>query len=276
MSPPDREVHRAMQAKLDITERAVNLRRAKAQSLVAMPSDVALYVIAQRSGVPITRWVKDGAVLAQVADFDARLAAKESPGQETPRRSGGSRPSSSTGNGSARGGDFVLDKIRVPAGVLSDRHRRDAEQMATKVYPLLYAFENSAREFIDGHLAAVYGVDWWDDPKLVSKPVRDGVEISRMAEHENRTHSARNARPIYYTTFGDLVLIVQSEKGVKVFKRPLFPRPTWFPELVKASEHSRNIVAHMNPLRKQDLNRLELNFTDWLAQIKGHMPPAIP
>jgi hypothetical protein len=106
--------------------------------------------------------------------------------------------------------------------------------------------------------------------------VRDGVEISRKAERENRTHSARNARPIYYTTFGDLVLIVQSEKGNKVFKRPLFPRTTWFPELVKASEHSRNIVAHMNPLRKQDLNRLWLNFKDWLAQIKDHMPPAIP
>jgi len=49
--------------------------------------------------------------------------------------------------------------------------------MAIKVYPLLYAFENSAREFIDGHLTAVYGPDWWDDPKLVHgdprKTVRD-------------------------------------------------------------------------------------------------------
>jgi hypothetical protein len=275
MPQPEREVHSALQAKLGITDRAVNLRRAKAQSLVAMPSDVALYVIAQRAGVPITRWVKDGAVLAQVADFDARLAAKEAPRQESLRGIGAQRQASSIRNGRTRGGDFVLDKICVPAGVLSDRHRRDAEQMATKVYPLLYAFENSAREFIDGHLTAVYGPDW-DDPKLVSKPVRDGVEISRKAERENRTHSARNARPIYYTTFGDLVLIVQSEKGNKVFKRPLFPRTTWFPELVKASEHSRNIVAHMNPLRKQDLNRLELNFKDWLAQIKDHMPPAIP
>ena len=32
----------------------------------------------------------------------------------------------------------------------------------------------------------------------------------------------------------------------------------------------------MNPLRKQDLDRLEINFKDWLAQIKGHMPPSIP
>ena len=36
MPQPEREIHRAMQAKLGITERAVNLRRANAQSLVAM------------------------------------------------------------------------------------------------------------------------------------------------------------------------------------------------------------------------------------------------
>ena len=106
--------------------------------------------------------------------------------------------------------------------------------------------------------------------------VRRTVERNRRADAENRTHSARNARPIYYTTFGELVAIVQSEKGAKVFKRPLFPRPTWFPELVKASEHTRNIVAHMNPLKAQDLRRLEVNFQDWLNQIKGHLPPGIP
>ena len=148
--------------------------------------------------------------------------------------------------------------------------------MATKVYPLLYAFENSVREFIDGHLTDAYGDKWYDDPKIVSTDVRRTVERNRKADAQNRTHSARNARPIYYTTFGELVLIVQSEKGAKVFKRPLFPRPTWFPELVKASEHTRNIVAHMNPIKPQDLRRLEVDFQDWLNQIKGHLPHAIP
>src|SRR4051812_813966 len=127
MSQPDREVHRAMQAKLGITERAVNLRRAKAQSLVAMPSDIALYVIAQRSGIPINRWVKDGAALAQVADFDARLTAKEAPPRENPSSAARRQPTKNGRYGGTRSGDFVLDKIRVPEGVLSDRHRRDAE-----------------------------------------------------------------------------------------------------------------------------------------------------
>jgi hypothetical protein len=271
---PYSEVHGALQKHLGITRRGVNLRREKIQTTLGMPDDIALYIAAQRAGLRIHRWVKDADVLEQVASFDARLTAKEggtsqvttTPAAKAKRNGGAERKSAA----------FALDKIKVPSGVLSEKRQREAVEMATKVYPLLYAFENSVREFIDGHLTATYGPEWWDEPKLVSTDVRRTVEISRKAEAENRTHSARNARPIYYTTFGDLVAIVLSEKGAKVFKRPLFPRPTWFPELVKASEHTRNIVAHMNPLERQDLQRLEVDFRDWTNQIAGHLPPTVP
>jgi hypothetical protein len=197
--------------------------------------------------------------------------ASSGPGSRQPEKS---KPPKQTSASPASGG-FALNKIRVPAGVLSDQHRREAERMAIEVYPLLYAFENSAREFIDGHLTVVYGKDWWDDPKLVSTDTRRTVDISRRAENENRTHSVQNARPIYYTTFGDLVSIVESENGRKVFKKPLFPRPSWFTELIKSSEHTRNIVAHMNPLKQRDIRRLEMAFQDWLNQIEGHLPPTV-
>lgn len=273
----DGEIHRAIQEKLGIGRRAVNLRRAKAQRLVGMPDDVALLVIAQRAGVPIHKWIKDADVLTQVATFDEKLAAKEaSAGALAPATAGRPAAKPARNVSAPRSAGFALDKIKVPEGVLSDKHRRDAEQMAIKVYPLLYAFENSAREFIDGHLTTVYGKDWWDDTKLVSTDTRRTVEISRKAENENRTHSARNARPIYYTTFGDLVSIVESEQGRKVFKKPLFPRPSWFTELIKSSEHTRNIVAHMNPLKQQDIHRLEIDFKDWANQVKDHLPQSIP
>lgn len=272
MAQPEREVHRATQKHLGITERAVNLRRAKARRAVGMPDDIALYVVAQQAGVPIHKWVKDATTLAQVATFEGKLAAKQQSGPARPNAVS-ARPA--TPKTRQRSPEFGLDGIKVPADVLSDRHFRDAEQMAKKVYPLLYAFENSAREFIDGHLAKSYGSEWWDDRKLVGTDVRRTVEISRKAAAENRTHSSRHDRPIYYTTFGDLVSIVESENGRKVFKKPLFPRASWFTELVKASEHTRNIVAHMNPLKQHDITRLRVNFQDWLNQIKGHLPPRV-
>lgn len=273
---PYRDVHKAMQEKLGIGHRAVNMRREKIQETLGMPDDIALFIAAQRAGVRIHKWVKDGDVLEQVASFDARLTAKEGVAPPAPAPAPPVAKAKRNGSSERKSAAFALERINVPSGVLSDKRRREAEEMATKVYPVLYAFENSAREFIDGHLTATYGPDWWNEPKLVSTEVRKTVEISRRAEAENRTHSARNARPIYYTTFGDLVLIVQSENGAKVFKRPLFPRTTWFPELVKASEHTRNIVAHMNPLKPQDLRRLEVDFQDWTSQIAGHLPPTIP
>lgn len=272
MAQTNRDVLAALRAKLGgVTSEAVRQRRARLQKVVAMPNDIATYVVAQREGVPIHRFL-DADVLATVASFDEKLAAKEN--GAAPRAQAAPRAARRAARPATV--ELRLDNVHVPAGVLSAKHTREAEQMAKTVYPLLYVFENSVREFIDGHLTAAYGKDWWDDPKIVHKEPRDSVEKARNAEAANRTHAARNAHPIYYTTFGDLVSIVQSQKGVKVFKRPLFPRPTWFPELVKASEHSRNTVAHMNPLQPRDIRRLEVDFEDWLNQIADHLPPAVP
>lgn len=256
--------------KLQVGRRRLNQLAAQRAAELPASHEEAISTIAYENGLTLSKYL----TREEVAEVRA-LVAQSRPPAPTPAPPA---PAARAKNGASttRSGEIALDKIKIPAGVLSDRHHRDAQQMATMVYPLLYAFENSAREFIDGHLSAAYGLNWWDEPKLVSKPVSDGVEISRQAERENRTHSARKARPIYYTSFGDLVLIVQSEKGAKVFKRPLFPRPTWFPELVKSSEHTRNIVAHMNPLKQQDINRLEIDFADWLSQIKGHLPAQVP
>jgi Swt1-like HEPN len=231
-----------------------------------MPTDIATYVIAHRVGVPINRFL-DADTLEKVADFDARVSAKES-GIPAPIRAA---PTSNGSRGRAR---EVTLFPGIPTARLSAKHMGDAERMA-RVYPLLYVFENSAREFIDGHLTDRYSKEWWDDAKLVPTDVRRTVEISRRAEAENRTHTSRRARPIYYTTFGDLVRIVESEHGVKVFKPPLFPRRSWFPELVRSSEHTRNIVAHMNPLQPADVRRLEMALQDWLKQTAGHEPPPI-
>ena len=96
--------------------------------------------------------------------------------------------------------------------------------MAIDVYPLLYAFENSVREFIDGHLIAAYGANWYDDPKIVSTDVRRTVERNRKADTENRTHSARNARPIYYTTFGGADPDRAEQEGKPGLQAPSVPK----------------------------------------------------
>jgi hypothetical protein len=67
----------ALRKKLgNVSIQAISQRRAKIQALVPMPADIATYVIASREGVPLHRHL-DRTTLEQVADFDARLRARE-------------------------------------------------------------------------------------------------------------------------------------------------------------------------------------------------------
>jgi hypothetical protein len=42
------------------------------------------------------------------------------------------------------------------------------------------------------------------------------------------------------------------------------------PEKIEASG---NVVARMNALRQRDIQRIKINFEDWLDQIRDHAPP---
>jgi hypothetical protein len=267
------ELRQHLKAKLGIGDRQLQRLIARRAKELPSTSEEALWSLAHEHDLLLQNYLTP----EQIARVRGLRSGGSSPQRSSPapaRALPRSRPAASHPRPTSA--EIALGKIKIPGGLLSERHRKDAERMAIDVYPLLYAFENSVREFIDGHLIAAYGANWYDDPKIVSTDVRRTVERNRKADTENRTHSARNARPIYYTTFGELILIVQSKKGSQVFRRPLFPRVTWFPELVKASEHTRNIVAHMNPIQPQDLKRLQVDFEDWLNQTKGHVPPTVP
>ena len=235
-----------------------------------MPNDIATYVIADREGVRLHAEL-DAATLEKVASFQERLRARE---QETTSATGNSKTPTrrTTGHGPIK--VLQLGQIKIPANALSQQHVADATRMAD-VYPLLYVFENSMREFVDGHLTAVYGGDWPEDPKIVNTTVKGRVERNRNAETRHRYHSRRTARFVHYTDLGDLPLIVHSENGWKVFK-PLFPSDKWLHARVEVIEASRNVVAHMNPLQKRDIDRIRLNFEDWLDQIKDHLPDTGP
>src|SRR5438876_973029 len=81
--------------------------------------------------VPIHKWVKDATTLAQVAIFEEKLSAKQ---QSSPATQHTVTPRATTIKARRRSPEFGLDGVNVPAGVLSDRHYRDAEQMAKHVY----------------------------------------------------------------------------------------------------------------------------------------------
>lgn len=250
-----------------VSHQAVSQRRARLQDLVQMPSDIATYIVASREGVRLHRHL-DADVLERMAAFEARIREKE---EGAPQAASTPKPQARTAPVQK---ELRAGTVKVPSHALSPKHMEDARRMA-EVYAVLYAFENSMREFIDGHLTAAYGDNWWNDPKIVTADMRKIVERNRSAEKRHRYHSARNARAIYSTDIGHLPLLVQSENGWKLFKG-IFPSDKWLGARVEVVETSRNVVAHMNPLQKRDITRINLNFEDWLDQIKGHAPPRVP
>jgi hypothetical protein len=232
-----------------------------------MPTDIATYIVAQRVGLRLDKYL-DRETIESVNGFLRHLEEKESRGSSPAAPASRVRQPKVSGSAVKQ---ITFERLKVPPGSLSTKHVTDAEKMAGTSYPVLYVFENSVREFIDGHLTAAYGKDWFNDDKLVSKGVRQTVDRNRHAEATARYHSQRNARSVYYTNLDHLSSIVRSERGWKVFKS-LFPRDTWFPELVSRFEVSRNVVAHMNPLNKTDIRRLEDGLVEWLKQIQGQAP----
>src|SRR5207244_3152536 len=101
------------------------------------PSNIATYVVAQRAGVPIHKYL-DAQTLEQVATAEQHLSAKEKPrstGTATAERIGRTAPTITVK-------EAHLGRIKVPDRALSRSRLDEAEKMAG-IYPLLYAFENS-------------------------------------------------------------------------------------------------------------------------------------
>jgi hypothetical protein len=140
----------------------------------------------------------------------------------------------------------------------------EAAQM-TRVYPVLYLFENSVRRIIQHVLEKKYGADWWNNK--VPRNVRDNVEKRLVQEASNKWHGRRGAHKIFYTDIGDLSSIITTNW---LDFKDMFPNQTWVKSRIDEIELSRNIVAHNNPLTDRDIKRVKLYFDDWTKQIGEH------
>lgn len=269
MARTNSAVMAAFRAKAGLTRQGVVDRRNRLRKLVAMPPDMATYVAAHRAGVDISKHLEEE-IVRRVGEYDERVHVKEGGGAPAVPIPQGKNSSGRTTKRPAD--ELAYPNFTVHKGSLSEAQMKNARRMAERVYPLLYVFENSVREFVNGHLNAAYGKNWWDRGKLVPRPARDAVNRNQRAKGSERWVIRQNAHPIYMTELGHLADIMISEDGWKVFKAH-FPRQPWVTEHVKAFEQPRNVVAHMNPLQATNIRGLETRAQEWFDQIKGHAPP---
>lgn len=129
-------------------------------------------------------------------------------------------------------------------------------------YLAFYCLENAIRELVVERMLESSGADWWST--AVPRKVAEKVSSRQTKEGENRWHVQRGANEIFYTDFGDLLLIISS--NWTAFE-DLFPDQHWITSRLHDLESSRNVIAHMNNLDEREISRIQLYLQDWLQQV---------
>jgi hypothetical protein len=245
-------------------QRLYQLARAR-KAVLPMSTEHAIYTLAHERGLDISKYL-DNDETREVRALVAQLkAAGPTNGiHSNPDRASrsGRVPRSAT---PARKAEVIIGGMKV-AGIpgLSPAHAQQAKAMAERVYPILYLFENSARDLIEAVMAAEYGPSWWET--AVPKKLRAAAEKRKQDELRDAWHLPRGRRPIDYLLLTDLSAIVRSRW--KDFSH-LFPRPSWFEELVSGDMNvPRRVIAHMNPIGPEDVAGMEAAFRKWVRQLR--------
>lgn len=133
---------------------------------------------------------------------------------------------------------------------------QEAQKMAD-FYAIYYSLENSIRRLISGRLSEKHGAKWWDSK--VPSGVRTEVEKKQQDERDT-TMSIRSEDPLFYTNFGELISIIESnwDDFADTLRSPKAMRA-----ILSQFNKIRNVVAHSSPLNEDEIMRFKLLVKDW-------------
>lgn len=254
----NRKLRAALLQKLGVSHQRLSQRVQALKTKCPMTTEEATYCIAHREGLKLDKFLPK-----ETVDRARELLSQLSTSAGEPRVAQATTKAVIKTREVNIGGEIKIDDPILPEKVLNE-----AREMAGKVYPMLYVFENSVREVIRRMLVKKFGEDWWNTANI-SQDIRADVQKRQQKEEKHAWHGKRGAHPIYYTDIDDLVRIVQS--NWQAFEM-VFSKQHWFANIVESVEMSRNPVAHMNPLGKHDIDRVRMQLRDWQRQIASKKP----
>lgn len=154
----------------------------------------------------------------------------------------------------------VVDEFSLPSNLVNDANRMAG------IYQDLYLLENLVRHVVMTILSKKHGNEWWKNRSVVSKKIADKVEGRKQFEGENRWVAKRGSHEIFYTDFADLSKIIAANP--REFKK-VFADMEIEAELRKLKP-SRNIIAHNNLLRPNEIKRIQLGLNELQEQLKNY------
>lgn len=253
-----KELRKHLCEKLGVGDR--QLRNLMAQRAASLPStnEQALFVLAYENGLNLQNYL----TREQIGEVRTLVGGRPA---VVPAPVSGSRRA--VKNATRRGVVVTIAGVKVgEIPGLKPSHAAEAKTMAERVYPILYIFENSVRDFIERVLAASYGEGWW--ATAVSGKVRERAEQFKSDEEKDTWHGKRGRRDLDYLTLPQLWTIIRDRWNDF---EPLFPEgAAWVQTLIESDMNvSRRVFAHMNPLNEDDIKGLEASFRKWVKHLNA-------
>jgi len=157
----------------------------------------------------------------------------------------------------------------VPGIILPPEKVNEAKRMG-EIYPYIYVLENSVREFIRTTLEKKHGKDWWSS--CASKEAACKATERQNKQGEARYYGTKAPHPIYLVDLDDLRnIMIRNWKDFEPILPKLPNTQAWVVNILQMIEETRNIIAHNNPISKDDELKLKVHFKDWAKRISGEM-----
>ena len=138
--------------------------------------------------------------------------------------------------------------------------RQEAAQMA-RHYELFYCLEQAIRKLILEAMEEAAGPGWWEEK--IPQQIRD--EVKKLTKNEiDSGVTRRSDRPIDYTTFGQLSIIISSNW---ILFETIFKSPRAVEKVMSSLNLLRGPIAHCCPLSEDEIDRLHLTVKDWFRMI---------
>jgi hypothetical protein len=238
-----------------------------------MSTEEASYLLAHEAGVDIAKFL-DADVVARIRTLmshgaHAGLGPKVKPAAHV--KVNGHLPREIRFPGEFKGKNPLLSNAKL----------QEAREMAA-VFPLLSVIENSMRELIKRVMYAKYGENWWDT-ELTSGRLKGvhktSADRSDTQDKKHFWHQRRGSHPIDYVDLGHLADIINGKTAD--FFPAVIPDQVFFASMMRELEPSRNVVCHMNPLEKGNIDDVKSWFRKWektldAAIARDVVPPSPP
>ena len=151
----------------------------------------------------------------------------------------------------------TLEKKEIVDIELFEEDIRNQAIKMSAFYYLYFCIENSVRNLIKGRLQEKYKASWWE--QKIPQDVKDNVEKLRK-EEQDTPNSIRSEEPIYYTNFGDLIKIIESNWND--FSDTLRSKKSAI-DALRLLNRMRNPIAHSCELEDDEIQRFQLAIKDW-------------